>query len=345
MPTVNLTTSSGSAGGTVTSVSVASANGFAGTVANATTTPAITLSTSVTGVLKGNGTAISEALADTDYQAPITLTTTGTKARGNIFKRYVKHTLNILELYPMVIQAAICLPARHSQASTVSSMIITAGQATDSTNIRPLTGGSFNWNITNGNAANGYQGGTTLPNSTTVSFLCNRKIRRYRIGVICQHIAYPTLPTGYSSGFYRRIFSLNTSASGVLQAGTAIEVAGGAMQYYLATQIQDINVSNLTTARSLYTLSVPTGIKVQPTIRASNGSSNYILVQSPDETDVASTAWNGTPGHDTFSPSTGQCFLVYATTNTSGQIAARANAASTMPARSTPVAGLTSGGQ
>lgn len=47
--------------GTVTSVSVSSANGFAGSVANPTTTPAITLSTSITGVLKGNGTAISAA--------------------------------------------------------------------------------------------------------------------------------------------------------------------------------------------------------------------------------------------------------------------------------------------
>lgn len=49
--------------GTVTSVSVASANGFAGTVATATTTPAITLTTSITGILKGNGTAISAAVA------------------------------------------------------------------------------------------------------------------------------------------------------------------------------------------------------------------------------------------------------------------------------------------
>ena len=56
--------------GTVQSVSVVSANGLAGTVANATTTPAITLSTSVTGVLKGNGTAISAATAGTDYLAP-----------------------------------------------------------------------------------------------------------------------------------------------------------------------------------------------------------------------------------------------------------------------------------
>ena len=48
--------------GTVTSVSVVTANGFAGTVANATTTPAITLTTTATGVLSGNGTAISGSL-------------------------------------------------------------------------------------------------------------------------------------------------------------------------------------------------------------------------------------------------------------------------------------------
>lgn len=48
-------------GGSVTSVSVVSANGFAGSVADATTTPAITLSTTITGILQGNGTAISAA--------------------------------------------------------------------------------------------------------------------------------------------------------------------------------------------------------------------------------------------------------------------------------------------
>lgn len=53
--------------GTVTTASVVSANGFAGSVANATTTPAITISTSITGILKGNATAISAATAGTDY--------------------------------------------------------------------------------------------------------------------------------------------------------------------------------------------------------------------------------------------------------------------------------------
>jgi len=64
------TWASPSGSGTVTSVSVVSANGLAGTVANSTTTPAITLSTSITGVLKGNGTALSAATAGTDYVAP-----------------------------------------------------------------------------------------------------------------------------------------------------------------------------------------------------------------------------------------------------------------------------------
>lgn len=60
----------GGGSGTVTSVSVVSANGFAGSVATATTTPAITISTTITGILKGNGTAISAATAGTDYLEP-----------------------------------------------------------------------------------------------------------------------------------------------------------------------------------------------------------------------------------------------------------------------------------
>src|ERR1700691_6115312 len=57
--------SGGGGSGTVTSVAVESANGFAGTVASSTTTPQITLSTPITGVLKGNGTAILAAVPST----------------------------------------------------------------------------------------------------------------------------------------------------------------------------------------------------------------------------------------------------------------------------------------
>jgi hypothetical protein len=89
--TGRLLTDTAAGSGTVTSVSVVSANGLAGTVATATTTPAITLSTTITGVLKGNGTAISAALAGTDYQSPITLTTTGTSGAAT----FAANTLNI----------------------------------------------------------------------------------------------------------------------------------------------------------------------------------------------------------------------------------------------------------
>lgn len=59
----------GGGSGSVTTVSVASANGLGGTVANPTTTPAITLKTSITGILKGDGTSISAATSGTDYDA------------------------------------------------------------------------------------------------------------------------------------------------------------------------------------------------------------------------------------------------------------------------------------
>jgi len=78
-------------GGTVTTVSVVGANGFNGSVANATSTPAITIGTSLTGILKGTGTGISSAAAGTDYQAPITLTTTGTSGAATL----VGNTLNV----------------------------------------------------------------------------------------------------------------------------------------------------------------------------------------------------------------------------------------------------------
>lgn len=64
------TISSTAAGGSVTTVSITSANGLGGTVANATTTPAITLTTSVSGLVKGNATAFSAAVAGTDYAPP-----------------------------------------------------------------------------------------------------------------------------------------------------------------------------------------------------------------------------------------------------------------------------------
>lgn len=59
----------GSGTGTVTAVSVASSNGLAGSSSGGAT-PALTLSTTVTGIVKGDGTSLSAASAGTDYLTP-----------------------------------------------------------------------------------------------------------------------------------------------------------------------------------------------------------------------------------------------------------------------------------
>jgi hypothetical protein len=96
----------GSGSGTVTSASVVSANGFAGTVANPSTTPAITLTTSISGMLKGSGGALAAATANTDFQSPISLTTSGSTGAATL----ISNVLNI---------------PNYSAAGTVTS--ITAG--------------------------------------------------------------------------------------------------------------------------------------------------------------------------------------------------------------------------
>jgi hypothetical protein len=65
--------------GTVTSVSVVTNNGFAGTVATATSTPAITLTTTVTGMLKGSSVSgiVSAGTSGTDYSDGTSALATG----------------------------------------------------------------------------------------------------------------------------------------------------------------------------------------------------------------------------------------------------------------------------
>jgi hypothetical protein len=62
--------------GTITSVSVVSANGLSGSSSGGAT-PALTLSTSVTGLLKGNGTAISAAASGADFAPGTSALATG----------------------------------------------------------------------------------------------------------------------------------------------------------------------------------------------------------------------------------------------------------------------------
>ena len=147
--------------GTVTSVSVVSANGLAGTVANSTTTPAITLSTSITGVLKGNGTAISAAVAGTDYVTP---TGTETLTNKRITSRVVS-TTSASSLTPSVATADV-----YAYTALAANLTINAPTGTpvngDKLIFRFLDNGTtrtLTWNATYTVI------GTTLPTATTAS--------------------------------------------------------------------------------------------------------------------------------------------------------------------------------
>ena len=98
-------TFNGKGSGTVTAVSVASSNGFAGSSSGGAT-PSLTLSTSISGVLKGNGTALSAATAGSDYVAPGTATTfTATQTFNGSSSVKAAQLLNAAETVNVVASA------------------------------------------------------------------------------------------------------------------------------------------------------------------------------------------------------------------------------------------------
>lgn len=147
-------------GGTVTSVSVVSANGLAGTVATATTTPAITLSTTVTGIVKGNGTALSAATAGTDYVIP-SGSITGTASNITASSNSTLTTLSSLALPASqltgTLQAAQEPAHTGDVTNTAGSLALSLVATTNSTlttlSSLSLPGAQVTGNIS-GNAAN-----------------------------------------------------------------------------------------------------------------------------------------------------------------------------------------------
>lgn len=216
------------------------------------------------------------------------------------------------------------LPSSITGTSTTASMTVSAGAAADSTGVANLVLTSKSWAVSNGNAALGYQGGSTLPNSSTIHmFVCSGGSG---VTVFASTSLTPTLPSGYNS-FYRRIFSFTTGAGGAPNPYVADEIAGGAYIAFLATLVQDINASGPGTAsRTLYALSVPLGIKVEAQGRGLVSGSGDIILTSPDEPDTAASGFIIDLSSGGFGAGFGGKRLI---TNTSAQIGARASASLT----------------
>lgn len=178
------------------------------------------------------------------------------------------------------------LPSSIAGTSTTAALTVTAGSAADSTNAQLLTLGSQAWAVSNGNAINGYDGGTTLPNSSTIHFfIC---FGASGTGTFASTSLTPTFPAGYTT-YSRRIFSLTTSVAGALLAGTATELSGGGYEFILAATVANVSAVATTTSAILTPMTAPTGFKTQIIFNIILFANYGGTISSPDSPDDAST--------------------------------------------------------
>lgn len=212
------------------------------------------------------------------------------------------------------------LPTAISGTSTTAAVTISAGQAADSTSATYISAsGSTSWAVSNGNAINGYAGGTTLPNSSTINFfMCSGGSGT---GSYASTSLAPTCPAGYAT-YQRRIFSLVTSSTGALLPGNATEVSGGALEFDLSTVVVDVNAATIGSTGSLERMTVPLGFSVEWFGRVGAGGSGIVAnVLSPLEPANGPSGANSTPGADLFNGSGGTSGATFRVlTNASAQI-------------------------
>jgi len=166
------------AGGSVTTISVAPANGFTGSVTAASTAPVITMATSISGMIKGNAGALTAAIAGTDYIAPF-----GTQTANYIFAGPVTGVSTVPGFRQLVVADLPSLSANYINNSSIQ-------QATSNFNIsgNGVIGGTLNKVIITTPAAT-----ATLAIANNSSFIT---AGAYSTTLTSTNTTAVTLPTG-----------------------------------------------------------------------------------------------------------------------------------------------------
>jgi hypothetical protein len=166
---------------------------------------------------------------------------------------------------------------------------------------------------------NGRDTGSEL-NSTWYHIYLIWKADSTTAGLFSLNSSTPTLPTGYI--YFRRIGSVYNNSSGNIR--TFIQKGD---YVYHKDHILDVNNYLLGTTAILFTMSVPTGVQVLTLTNFTAYAGGSILISSPSQNDQA-VALN-TMSHMSTLSSYQNNYSGHILTNTSGQLRARANAAST----------------
>lgn len=179
------------------------------------------------------------------------------------------------------------LPTAISGTNTTAAITFSAGSCTDSTGtVTIVIPSPVSWLVSNGNAINGYQGGSTLPNGTQIHWFAIQGTAGSGIFASLSS-TFPTLPTGYS--FFRRVYSQGTNPSGSLQPGTVTEYAGGSYKNMVTTTTVPY-AGSTTTSALLVGMNCPSIAGTEAIFRVSMIGPNNAAIQaiisdpaSPDE--------------------------------------------------------------
>lgn len=214
--TLNATGGGGS--GTVSAVAVTPANGLTGSVATSTTTPTITLGTTISGLVKANGTGFIAATPGTDFLAPAG---SGASLTGLTFGQLPALTANqILGAATATTPAGISVPSCSAASSALTWTL----------------GTGFGCNTISGGTPGGSTGQVQVNNSGTFGGLAvgatgNSTIVQTTSGGLLTPSLLPIATTGALGAFKPDGSTITVNSS----TGVASAVGGAATSVVVGT--------------------------------------------------------------------------------------------------------------
>lgn len=304
--------------GTVTSVSVVSANGFAGSVADPTTTPAITLSTTITGILQGNGTAISAITVGSglDFTGGTLSATGGTgdvvgpaSSTDNAIARFDLTTGKLIQDSVVTVAdttGVIAGTQGVTFSGSTSGTLALVPTAISGTNTITLPASTGTVALTSDITDNITVGTTTITSGTTTRILYNNAgvVGEYTLTGTGTVVVMQTAPTFVTSITTPSVLATANDSGALGASGTAFSdlflASGGVINWAAGDYTITHSTGILTANKDLRITTVGTDSTSVPTLGSSSTLTNKTLTNPTINAAVISGDFqvDGTPNTD-----------------------------------------------